>query len=186
MPALMSGADSYYLALTRRQIATIEKAATGAEPALAPRNLTAQRLTDQLRHKAAGNPVTSRPEMAIANCCPGLEVDFRAVWRRLFDGIELSEWENYVVKAGTALDEKGNKVNLKGLEGHRLLRVGRWKEDGTFEGNKVVVTLEGQSPSNPGGKVTVRSTRNPNGAWTMEWSNGFADVIRRVQNGEQE
>ena len=189
MPALMSGADSYYLALTHRQIATIEKAAKGE--ALSPRNrtareLTAQRLTKQLHHKAAGNPVTSRPEMAIANCCPGLEVDFRAVWRRLFVGIELSEWENYVVKAGTALDERGNKVDLKCLKGHRLLRVGQWKEDGTFEGNKVVVTLEGPSPSNPGGKVIVRSNRNANGVWTMEWSNCFADVVKKVQKGEQE
>jgi hypothetical protein len=46
--------------------------------------------------------------------------------------------------------------------------------------------LEGHSPSNPGGKVTVQSTRNPKGAWTMEWSNGFAEVVKRVQSGEQE
>lgn len=189
MPALMSGADSYYLALTHRQIATIEKVAKG--DALTPRNRTAreriaQKLAEQLRYKAAGNPVTSRPEMAIANCCPGLEVDFRAVWRRLFVGIELCEWDNYVVEAGTALDETGKEIDLKRLKDHRLLRVGQRKKDGTFEGNKVIVTLEGPSPSDPGGKVIVRSSRNPNGVWTMEWSNCLADVVKKVRNGEQE
>jgi hypothetical protein len=189
MPALMSGADSYYLALTHRQIATIEKVAQGE--ALTPRNRTAreriaQKLAEQLRHRAAGNPPTSRPDMAIANCCPGLEVDFRAVWRRLFVGIELCEWDNYVVEAGTALDETGKEIDLKWLKGHRLLRVGQWKKDGTFEGNKVIVTLEGPSPSDPGGKVTVRSSRNPNGVWTMEWSNCLADVVKKVRNREQE
>jgi hypothetical protein len=109
MPALMSGADSYYLALTRRQIKTIEKAAKArrfAPPALTPLPVSSPRLSPrnlaaQLQYRAKGNPPTSRPEMVIANCCPGLEVDFRAVWRRLFVGIELSEWDNYVVK-GTA------------------------------------------------------------------------------------
>jgi hypothetical protein len=186
MPALMSGADAYYLALTRRQIATIEKAAKGE--AVEPRNLTARayELNRELRHEAIGNPVTSRPEMAIGNCCPGLEVDFRAVWRRLFEGIELSEWENVVVKAGPARDENGNEVDLKDLQGHRLLRVGQWNEEGKFDGTKAVIRLEGRSPSNPGGKVIVRSNRNPNGAWTMEWSNCLAYVVNKVQAGEQE
>ncbi len=64
MPALMCGADNNYLALTWRQIATIEKTAaagpTQKAPAevaveargpLKPRNLTAQ-----IRYAAAGNP----------------------------------------------------------------------------------------------------------------------------------
>jgi hypothetical protein len=172
MPALMSGADSFYLALTRRQIATVEMAAgTGA---LVPRNLTAQQklLTDHIQHKAAGNPVNSRPEMAVANCCPGLEVDFRAIWRRLFKGIELSEHENYVV-AGSAVDDKGNTVDLKG---YRLLRV---------DGNEVTVDLKGSSPSVPGGNVTVRFGDNPNGVWTMEWSNCLAHVLALRRSGKQ-
>jgi hypothetical protein len=122
--------------------------------ALSPRNLTAQ-----LSYRAAGNPLTSRPEMAIANCCPGLEVDFRAVWRRLFVGIELSEWENCVVDA---------EEHLKHLKGRRLLRV---------DGKPVIVTLKGPSPADASAKVTVRSTRNPHGVWTMEWSNCLAHVI---------
>jgi len=177
MPALMSGADSLYLTLTHRQIATIEKAATGGIPQpstapvantgvtlpLSPRNLTAQ-----LHYTAPGNPVSSRPEMAIANCCPGLEVDFRAVWRRLFEGIELVEWDNYVVE-GKAVDIFGKEVDLKG---HRLLRVG-----GGIDANEVIVALEGPSPSDPDGKVRLISNENPHGVWTMEWSNCFAFVV---------
>ena len=173
MPALMSGADSYYLALTRRQIATLEKAAEGGSfapptstpslPPLSPRNLTAQ-----LQYRAKGNPITSHPEMAIANCCPGLEVDFRAVWRRLFVDIELSEWENYVVKGeGTAPGENG-PVNLKDLEGHRLLRV---------DDKPLTVNLTGPSPAPGVEPPIVRSTQNPNGVWTMEWSNCLAHVL---------
>jgi hypothetical protein len=175
MPALMSGADGLYLALTHRQIATIVKAADagmveqatepasgpGAKPTLTPRNLTAQ-----LYHEAAGNPVNSRPEMAIANCCPGLEVDFRAVWRRLFKGIELNEHGNYVV-AGSAVDSDG-----KPLKGRRLLGVG---------GKPVLVQLMGPSPSDPDGKIPILSPSNPHGVWTMEWSNCFAHVVDELR-----
>lgn len=177
MPALMSGADSFYLTLTHRQIAIIEKAAAAPASAV-PRNqtarrLAAQKLRKQICHKAAGNPVTARPEMAIANCCPGLEVDFRAVWRRLFVGVELSEYENYVVSAeGEARDSCGEKVDLSRLVGHRLLRV---------DGKPVIMTLQGPTPSDPGKKVTVRSDRNPHGVWTMEWSNCLAHVIGKAE-----
>ncbi len=48
--------------------------------------------------RPSGNPINSRPITSVANCCPGLEVDFRAVWRRLFKGIELREHDNLVVR----------------------------------------------------------------------------------------
>ena len=199
MPALMSGADSYYLALTRRQIKIIEKAAqalrsapsastslpVSSPPPLSPRNLTAQ-----LQHRVKGNPPTSRPEMAIANCCPGLEVDFRAVWRRLFVGIELSEWENYVVKGkGRARGENGKWINLKGLEGHRLLRVNDIRVTVNLTGPSpadLVASGEGPSPSEsrrepgPDERPIVRSDRNPHGVWTMEWSNCLAHVLEAL------
>src|SRR5215470_9056146 len=44
-----------------------------------PRNLTAQ--ADYL---VPGNPVISRPEDAVANCFPGLELDVRNLDRRFF------------------------------------------------------------------------------------------------------
>jgi hypothetical protein len=120
MPALMSGADALYLALTWRQIDTIRKAAeAGAFNPLDPRaegdgpslELRPRNLSAQLAYRAAGNPFNSRPEAAVANCCPGLETDFRAVWRRMFKDIVLSEHENIIIEA------TGNK---KSLEGGRL------------------------------------------------------------------
>lgn len=184
MPALMSGADSFYLALTHRQIATIESAATlkaGVSKTGVPKSvatLTPRNLSAQLRHVAAGNPVNSRPEMAIANCCPGLEVDFRAVWRRIFENIELSEHDNYVIK-GKAEGRNGRKIDLTG---RRLLRIGGGA-DGTIEhGKAVIVTLQESSASDPNATVTVRSDRNPHGVWTMEWSNCLAHVVAGLRS----
>jgi hypothetical protein len=178
MPALMSGADSFYLAFTHRQIATVEKAAVGdanSDPGQEwePRNLTAhQLLLKQLNHKAEGNPINSRPEMAIANCCPGLEVDFRAVWRKLFKDIELCEYDNYVVE-DCRKNADGTPVTPS-LKGRRLLGVGRDK-DGKFI--PVIAKLKGPSPSDPQGDVPVYSQNNPHGVWTMEWSNCLAHVV---------
>ena len=59
-----------------------------------PTNLTAQ-----LHHRAAGNPPSTLPDAAVSNCFPGLEFDFRNVWRRLLDGIVLHESSGFVVGA---------------------------------------------------------------------------------------
>src|SRR5262245_21263374 len=59
-----------------------------------PRNLTAQ-----LEYRGRGNPPVSHPSSAISNCFPGLEFDFRAVWRRIFAGIIITEHNNYVIEA---------------------------------------------------------------------------------------
>src|SRR6516165_2267028 len=47
-----------------------------------PRNLTAQ-----AAYQIAGNPVVTRPEDAVANCFPGLEIDVRNLDRRFFPGL---------------------------------------------------------------------------------------------------
>ncbi len=49
---------------------------------IAPRNLTAR-----LAFRVAGNPATTRPEDAVANCYPGLEIDIRNLDRRFFPGL---------------------------------------------------------------------------------------------------
>jgi hypothetical protein len=186
MPALMSGADSFYLALTHRQIATVEKAAeaavkSDASQQILPRNLTAERLLkQQLNHRADGNPLNSRPEMAIANCCPGLEVDFRAVWRHLFEGIELCEYDNFVV--ADTRKEADREPELSDLKGHRLLSIRYWDHGGNgilglLQPRWVIVELKGPSPSDPHEIVPVLSKNNPHGVWTMEWSNCFAHVV---------
>jgi hypothetical protein len=190
MPALMCGADNNYLALTRRQIDTIRKAgeealfapavasplpatpslATASPPStgLTPRNLSAQ-----IHYAAAGNPVSSRPEAAVANCCPGLEVDFRAVWRRMFKGLVLREWDSLVVDV-----EPDAEPEIKGLKGHRMLRI--FLPDDP-EGISVVTQFEGPTSSDPNGKIVLTTNTNPAGLAPLEWSNALARVLREHQ-----
>jgi hypothetical protein len=52
------------------------------DPRIIPLNLPAE-----LDREIPGNPVSSRPESAIANCYPGLEVDVRNLDRRFFPGL---------------------------------------------------------------------------------------------------
>jgi hypothetical protein len=173
MPALMCGADGYYLTLTWRQIDTVRKAAAALHfqeernaPAAASDKPSARRieprnLTAQLFYEAVGNPINSRPTMAIGNPTPGLELDFRAVWRRLFEGIELSEHDNYVI------DAVGCYAKLKGC---RLL---------CADGRPLVAELRGPSPASDDEDVLVTSEKNPNGVFCVEWSNNLTHVLRK-------
>jgi hypothetical protein len=172
MPALMCGADSNYLALTRRQISAIEKlglATAGPPPEplqtigasklvkLGPRNRTAR-----LLYKAAGNPISSHPITAIGNCCPGLEFDFRAVWRRLFVGITMVEHDNLVVEADPQFQH---------LLGRRLLRIGKYE---------VVAEIKGPKTSDPTDSIVETTEENPHGVICMEWSNSLARVLNKA------
>ena len=176
MPALMCGADNNYLALTRRQIDTIRKAGEEAlfappdiglppaPPVLAaasspPAGLTPRNLSAQIHYAAAGNPVSSRPEAAVANCCPGLEVDFRAVWRRMFKGMVLREWDSLVVDV-----EPDAEPEIQELKGHRMLRVFL---PGETEGIPVFTQFEGPASSDSEGKIVLTTNTNPAGSGTV-------------------
>jgi hypothetical protein len=180
MPALMCGADGNYLALTHRQINTIRVAASrpvdppdhGAreldadlpQEALAARNLSAQRHRD-INFVAQGNPVSTRPVTSVANCTPGLEVDFRAVWRRLLEGIVLREWDNLVVDV--------TDPSLAHLKGCRLLRI-------SFGSRSffTMTTAIGPSPQDTVNESVVYATdANPLGLAPLEWSNAFARML---------
>lgn len=173
MPALMCGADNSYLALTHRQIDTIRKVAEGAPgPAAAPPKasvLTPRNLTAQIHYEAAGNPVSSRPVTSVANCCPGLEVDFRAIWRRMFEGLELREYDNLIVNADPPFAE---------LKGHRLLRI-------TLpDGQKPIEpmnTIKGPAASDPDGFIILTTSDNPYGLAPLEWSNALARLLNGFQ-----
>jgi hypothetical protein len=123
-----------------------------------PSNLTAQ-----LLYRATGNPVSTLPSTAISNCFPGLEFDFRNLWRRAFVGIVLMESNNYVVEAEDPLHTD--------LLGHRLLRV---------DGRPTMVRTSG--PQFPGGSsVPLNNANNPNAVSFMEWSNSLAQVLHAKQ-----
>ncbi len=180
MPALMCGADNSYLALTYRQIDTIRKATEESlyakdalgeveiEP-LTPRNLTAQ-----LHYEAAGNPISSRPVTSVANCCPGLEMDFRAIWRRMFKGLQLREFDNLVVE----VDPRTCPPEAKDLKGHRLLQV---RLPGSKKVIPFVTQIKGPASSDPEGQIVMTTDANPFGMAPLEWSNALAKILNKHQ-----
>lgn len=121
-----------------------------------PRNLSAQ-----LSYAGRGNPPVAHPSSAISNCFPGLEFDFRAVWRRIFVGIVLSENNNYVVEVeDPALDHLCNR---------RLLKI---------EGRPVAgVTMGPVIPGRAG--YTLSTADNPDAVAFREWSNTLALLHKR-------
>lgn len=159
MPALMRGADGRYMALTRRQIDTIVKAAKAgayARPGggAKPGNLAA--LGAQLAYRGRGNPPVSHPVSAISNCFPGLEFDFRNIWRRLLKGIVLTEHNNYVVEAEDPRFAELLHCRLLAIDGLAVMTVA-------------------QGPALPGGgSDTLPVDGNPEAVAFMEWSNNFA------------
>lgn len=177
MPALMCGADNSYLALTYRQIDTIRKVAAdvATRPAAAPQTpaLTPRNLTAQLHYEAAGNPISSRPVTSVANCCPGLEVDFRAIWRRMFEGLELREYDNLIVNADPA---------FAALKGHRLLRINL--PDDPDHPIEPMNLIKGPSASDPDGYIILTSEENPHGLAPLEWSNALARLLNGYQGRE--
>lgn len=121
-----------------------------------PRNLTAQ-----LNHRAVGNPASTLPDSAISNSFPGLEFDFRNLWRRIFEGIVMIENSNYVLSA--------EEPKFAHLVKHRMLRV---------DGHDLVTTVSG--PQLPGSDSAPLTTGdNPGAIAFMEWSNALARVLSR-------
>jgi len=189
MPAMMCGADGNYLALTHRQIDTIQEAVRLSiapcdtdRSADQPQRLTARndtaRLHRHLHHTGTGNPMSSTPRVAVGNCTPGLEMDFRAVWRRLFCGIVLREWDNLVIE----MDEGYEKLDLPYLRGHRLMAIEvADRRPGGNDDPKIQTMLKpivGPSPTDPETQSTLLVTNsNPEGLAPLEWSNALARVL---------
>jgi hypothetical protein len=110
-----------------------------------PRNLTAQ-----LHHRAAGNPPSTLPESAISNCFPGLEFDFRNVWRRIFAGIEIHEASGLVVRA------EGDVARLQG---------------------RLLVAVGGAPTWTPVRGPSTAAEEDDLGFTWLEWSNALAEVL---------
>jgi hypothetical protein len=111
-----------------------------------PTNLTAQ-----LLHRAAGNPPSTLPNAAISNCFPGLEFDFRNVWRRVFEGIEVHEANGFVVRA---------QGELQRLEGRFLIQVAD---------SPTLLEVRGPTATEEDASL---------GSVFIEWSNAIAEVLR--------
>jgi hypothetical protein len=108
-------------------------------------------LSAQFSFRATGNPPHTTVDTAISNCFPGLECDFRNVWRHIFEGIVLHEADNLVVDADPEF------VHLKS---HRLLFV---------EDDPTIVKVEG--PKTAGGKSERLGTAS------LEWNNALASKL---------
>jgi hypothetical protein len=129
------------------------------------RDPEAKNLTAQLQHRAAGNPPSTQPFSAISNCFPGLETDFRNVWKRVLTGIELHESSNLVVDVDEGADEGLHVLT----NGYRLL---------TIEDVQVTVTVKG--PKTLGGPTeTLTDTGFGEHTMPLEWSNALAGVLGR-------
>lgn len=165
MPGLMRGADGRGLALTYRMINTVIQAAANAMfednnvNAPTPANgdtIKANDFSAQIHHRGQGNPYSVLSRAAISNCFPGLESDFRNLWRYLFTGLLISENDNYVLQDTT----------INNLTGRRIVGI-----------NGKPTMVMGEGPVFPGGdSVPLRTKDNPNGAAFMEWSNFIASL----------
>lgn len=167
MPGLMRGADGRGLTLTYRMINTVIKAAANAmfednnvngatQSGSNAGAIDANDLQAQLHHRGEGNPYSVLSRAAISNCFPGLESDFRNLWRYIFHDLTISENDNYVL-----FDSSG-----KGLAERRIVGI-----------NGKPTMVMGEGPVFPGGDSIPLSTKdNPSGAAFMEWSNFFASL----------
>ncbi len=117
---------------------------------LEPMNLSAQ-----LAYQGRGNPPSTHPDSSIANCFPGLEFDFRAIWKHVFEGVEVHEAFNYVI-AVTSDDARN-----QGLQANMFLL--------DVEGVAVQAPVIG--PSEPGEPSETLRINN------LEWTNALAAII---------
>ncbi|PSL48022.1 hypothetical protein CLV51_102882 [Chitinophaga niastensis] len=166
MPGLMRGADGRGLTLTYRMINTVIQAAASAmfrdnvnastQATQHTESIKANDFNAQLHYRGHGNPYSVLSRAAISNCFPGLESDFRNLWRHIFLDLTISENDNYVLHDST--DRK--------LQGRRIVGI-----------NGKPTMVMGEGPVFPGGDSVPLTTKdNPNGAAFMEWSNFFASL----------
>src|SRR6478609_7292052 len=175
MPGMMRNADGRHLALTRRQVAKVKAVAEyivarGARPVqtapAAASSIKPVNLAAQLDYRAKGSPPSTKPDTAISNAYPGLEMDFRNVWRRILEGVVLHESLNFVVEV--------EREDLQELKGMLVLRIA---------GVDLTATVTGPDDSG-----TVGPLKDAFGSdhMALEWSNALATVIRDHTGGEVE
>lgn len=166
MPALMRGADGRALCLTHRQINTIIKAGLSSlfdercDTVASDGNIAKDDLVSQLMYRGNGNPYAVLSRTAISNCFPGLEFDFRNLWRRALKEILLIENNNYVLEGSKGFEH---------LKGHRLVAI---------DYKPTMVSTSGPVYPN-GGNISLKTAANPNAVSFMEWSNNLATLLQK-------
>ncbi len=130
---------------------------------ISPSNLAAQ-----LNYRGRGNPWNTQPVTAISNCFPGLEFDFRVIWRRMFEGLLLIECNNLV------LDGDGP---LECLKGHRLLGIEDPKHPSPDAPLPIGVKTAGAKMPGKAFDGDLGTLLNKNGVSFMEWSNSLARIL---------
>lgn len=125
-------------------------------PSIEPKNLTAQ-----LHYRGAGNPPSSHPSTAVSNCYPGLEMDFRNVWKHVFEGIELLEYSNLVIGVDPAADGKIQRLVSSGIQ-YELI---------SADGHAMTAPVTGPLRNRPG---------MIHASISLEWSNALADVLSKA------
>jgi hypothetical protein len=135
-------------------------------------SIAADNLTAQLHYRGIGNPASVLPRSAISNCFPGLEFDFRNLWRRAFEGIVLVENNNLVVDV--------ERDEFAELQGRRLLSIkdpvsGEILPTGVLTTGPTLPSSDSSAQKAP--SQTLKTAANPNGVSFMEWSNSFARIM---------
>lgn len=128
--------------------------------------IEAKNLSAQLHYRAAGNPPSTLPDAAISNAYPGLEMDFRNVWKRILVGIELHESNNIVV----AVDADAPPALQQLAEGYRLMQINHVKTTMTVTG-----PLDGDGPKS----VPLKDTTYGLTFMPLEWSNALAEIVHK-------
>jgi hypothetical protein len=134
------------------------------------KSIEAKNLSAQLQYRAVGNPPSTLPHTAISNAFPGLEMDFRNIWKRILVGIELHESSNFVVAV-----EKDAPANVQELaNGYRLMHI-------NDVGTMVAVT----GPLYAGGpNVSLPDTNFKDPRMPLEWSNALAEIVHKFSSKE--
>lgn len=119
---------------------------------ISPKNLTAQ-----INYRGRGNPPNTHINSSVGNYYPGLELDFRNLWRRIFVGIEVHEALGLVVAVDADASDE-----LKSIEREVVISV---------DGHPVWTEVRG--PKTQGGPTQALR------GWFFEWSNALADLVTR-------
>ena len=118
-------------------------------------------MSAQLQYRGMGNSPGSHPSSAVSNSFPGLEMDFRNIWKNIFEGIVLLEYSNLV----TGVDENADK-KIKAL-----MSEGPVYELITADEKKMTAPLTGPAH---------RHTHKLSGDVALEWSNALAEILPKA------